>query len=295
MRGFCVVTLILAGSVGCTHIFLQPSRDSFPFVYLEGVPFEEMTLATRDDLRLHAWWFDHSNVCARKEFKPHCHHSDPKPLAVILQLHGNGENMTTHYQSVAWLTLWGFDVMTFDYRGYGKSEGARSVSGAVSDSQTALRAAAARARDLGVPLIAYGQSLGGSLLLPAVTELPHPPGELKSLVIEGSFFSYPQIAREKLRLFWLTWPLQPLTYLLISNRWSPSRVPPQKLVDYKTLFIYSEEDPIVPLHHGQQLSQLLKREQDLWVIAEPGHVNVAFAKKGALRPELASRLKELAQ
>ena len=57
---------------------------------------------------------------------------------LILQYHGNAENLTSHYLSLGWLAHEGFDVFIFDYRGYGRSSGEIDARGISWDSQAAF-------------------------------------------------------------------------------------------------------------------------------------------------------------
>ena len=60
---------------------------------------------------LHGWWFG-------AEF----------PKAILIQFHGNAENITSHAPYVAWLAEHGISVLCFDYSGYGKSTGKPSIA-----------------------------------------------------------------------------------------------------------------------------------------------------------------------
>src|SRR5438128_400135 len=61
------------------------------------------------------------------------------PLGTILHLHGNAENISTHFAGVAWMPARGFNVFVFDYRGYGASEGQPDLEGAQKDIDAAMR------------------------------------------------------------------------------------------------------------------------------------------------------------
>jgi hypothetical protein len=72
----------------------------------------------------------------------------------------------------------------FDYRGYGRSRGKPSVSGAVQDAEAALKAAMKKS---GAPLektVYMGRSLGGAVMIQLADK--HPPC---ALIVESSFSS----------------------------------------------------------------------------------------------------------
>ena len=164
-----------------------------------GAKWEEVRFNSADGTELTGLWFPAKSIA---------------PKGVIIHFHGNGENMTSHFLFVYWLALEGYDVFTFDYRGYGASAGDKSLSGAVEDGAAALRCARSRAGGAKERLIVVGQSLGGALALAA---LEREGGEgVRGLILDSTFASYREVAQDKLRQWWLTWPLQwPLSRLLI--------------------------------------------------------------------------------
>ena len=48
---------------------------------------------------------------------------------------------------------------------------------------------------------------------------------VRGLILDSTFASYRDVAQDKLRRWWPTWPLQwPLSRLLISDRFAPERL-----------------------------------------------------------------------
>lgn len=69
---------------------------------------EDVWFSTADGVRLHSWFF----------------HNHTKPsLATIIFFHGNGGNISNVGWVAEQLASSGFDVLLFDYRGYGRSDG----------------------------------------------------------------------------------------------------------------------------------------------------------------------------
>jgi len=113
----------------------------------------------------------------------------------VLQLHGNAENISTHFTSVAWMPAQGFNVFAMDYRGYGASEGVATLEGVQLDIDAAMRTLLARGDVDKDRIVIYGQSLGGAL---AAYNVPHSPyrDRIRALILESSFSDYIEIARE---------------------------------------------------------------------------------------------------
>ena len=80
----------------------------------------------------------------------------------MVQLHGNAHNVSSHYRYVTWLVAEGVNVLCFDYRGYGLSEGKPERAGILKDSRAAIRYAASRPDVDPDRIVLLGQSLGGA-------------------------------------------------------------------------------------------------------------------------------------
>lgn len=288
-------TAVALACGACTNLFLQPSRALYPFARADGLAVEELSFESLDGTRLQGLRFD--AVENQKRRPDLARAKATRAKALVVQFHGNAENMTSHFRFLLWLPFHGVDLLTFDYRGYGASGGFPSVRGANLDARAALRWADRLAREKGLPLIAYGQSLGGALLLRALQDDPA-PASLRMVAIESSFGGYRSIAREKLAGTWLTWPFQWLAYPLVSDRWSPlgedadGRPRMARLPKVPVVLIYSYIDPIVPVRHGVDLFSALSEPKEFWEHPEPGHVNGMFAQGGALRARFMSTMEK---
>lgn len=264
-----IKTLILALTVvlsGCTNVFLQPDRSLHLDPDRVGAKWTLERFNSSDGTDLTGLWFPSTKGPAK---------------AVVVQFHGNGENMTSHFLFVYWLALEGYDVFTFDYRGYGGSGGGKSIPGSVADGAAAL--AYARRKAPGLPLVVIGQSLGGAL---AVASLDRDGGEgVRALVLDSTFSSYRRVARLKLAPHAITWPLQWLPYLLVSDRYAPARLI-LKRPSVPLLQVHAPKDPIVPYSEGRRLYALAPGPKEFWDVPGTGHTE-AFGLQGAeFRPRL---------
>jgi pimeloyl-ACP methyl ester carboxylesterase len=108
----------------------------------------DVFFTTEDGVRLHGWFF--SAV-------------PPRSGITVLYLHGNGGYVTQSGDDATFLREKGFDVLTVDYRGYGKSEG-RTLGEATLrlDGAAAMRWLAGRGVDPATVAI-YGHSLGSTV------------------------------------------------------------------------------------------------------------------------------------
>ncbi len=254
MRNLIFIGFLSAALFGCNGVFFIPYRAHVQTPKQLGLAYEDVYFQAGDGTSLHAW------------FLP----AEGKALGTILFLHGNAENISTHVMSVHWLPARGFNVFLLDYRGYGASGGAASLSGVQDDMDAALRIVLARNDVDPNRVVVLGQSLGGAIAIYNVAHSPY-RRHIRALVVESAFASYRQIAREKLSDFWLTWPLQyPLSWT-VSDQYSPSKavagVSPIPL-----LIIHGDQDPIVPVDHGKRLFELAQEPKQLWIVSGGGHI-----------------------
>ncbi len=256
----------------CSHLFLQPSKIDYTAHWKErSEHIQDGFFESNNGTKLHYWLMGWKNT---------------KPRAVVLQFHGNAENMTSHGMSLGWLTHHNLQVLSFDYQTYGKSDGEASVANALEDCYAAIQMATEHAQKLNVPLVLYGQSLGGSLLLKTLKDHDK-QWNPKLVIVESSFYSYPMIAREKLANFFVTWPLQWMAYLLIPASYNPGGEELKNLAHLSFLFLYSEDDPIVPIHHGRLLfAEIPSKDKTFWSYPESAHIAYAYVNKGANKIKL---------
>lgn len=197
---------------------LQGSPDTL------GVPWQEVWLTTGDGVRLHAW---HLRASTRPD----------AGQRVVLVCHGNGGNISHRLDLYTLLLDLGLDVLAFDYRGYGRSQGRPSEEGTYRDAQAAL----AWLRDRGHPpdrILALGESLGGGVAV----ELGRRE-TLGGVILQSTFTSVPDLGAE---IFpWL--PVRSLGTIRYDNLAKLGELP------VPVLILHSRADTIIPFHHGERL------------------------------------------
>ena len=258
---FIVIFLASVSLQACTGLFFQPLKEQLFDPRTIGFSYEDIDFEAADGTKLHGWFFK-----ARGE-----------RLGSILFLHGNAENISTHFAGVVWLTREGFDVFAFDYRGYGRSTGTPDLAGLHLDADAALATLIDRPDTRDDRIIVLGQSLGGAIALTTIAESPR-KSQLRALVVEGAFAGYRQIAREKLADFWLTWPFQWPISLAIDNSYSPLKAA-AALTPLPLLVIHGEADEVIPFHHGQRLFEAASAPKTFWPLPNVGHIQ-AFSAIG---------------
>ena len=251
-RAFAAI-LLAAGLAGCTNVFFQPARQHFHTPAEAGVDYRDVALTASDGTKLHAWLLP----------------AVGQPRGVVVFLHGNAENISTHIASVLWLPARGYHVLAPDYRGYGRSAGTPTVAGVLDDVDTTVRYAVDPARFGGLPVVLFGQSLGGALAIVHAGESKH-RGGLAGVVADSAFAGFRDIAREKLRLSaltgWLAWPAGWLVDDSARPLAAVARIAPLPL-----LLFHGDRDAVVPVEHSRRLFDAAREPKTLWIVPGAGH------------------------
>lgn len=238
----------------CTAVFFQPHRFLVSTPDKLGLAYQEVRFRTRDGLELYGWFLPAKGPAQ----------------GTVLQLHGNAENISTHFASLAWMPARGFNVFTFDYRGYGASEGAPSLEGVQIDIDAAMGALLARSDIDKDRIVMYGQSLGGALAAYYVAHSPN-RDRLRALVLESAFSGYVDIVREKMAAHWFTWPFQWLPKFTVDDRFSP--LPSMaKISPLPLLILHGDQDAVVPVQDGKRLYEAALEPKQLWIVPGAGHI-----------------------
>lgn len=119
-----------------------------------GLEFDEVWVETEDGERLAAWW-----VPGR-----------PPPIGHMLFCHGNGGNIGDRVHNAALLSAAGFDMLLFDYRGYGKSTGKADEPGTYADARAAHASLLEQPGADPGRVFLLGESLGGAVALQLALE-----------------------------------------------------------------------------------------------------------------------------
>ncbi len=222
-----------------------------------GLDCRDLLLETEDGERLHGWW-----IGARLS----------APVGHVLLCHGNAGNVGDRILHAALLTAAGFDVLVFDYRGYGASSGRPGEQGTYSDARAAL---ACLLREPGVEpsrVLYLGESLGGGVALELA--LAHPPA---GLVLLSTFTSVREIARAH-------YPFVPAALV-------PDAYPSlERIRDLHVplLILHGECDEIVPPSNARRLFEAATGPKRLRVLPDVGHNDIVPLAGAALAKEIAS-------
>jgi len=183
--------------------------------------YEDITLETEDSVMLSAWWVPAAD-----------------PEGTVLFCHGNAGNMGDRLDTLQIINTLGLNVLIFDYRGYGRSEGSPSEKGTYLDAEAAWNYLVGEKKIAPGRIIVWGRSLGGAIA--ARTAAHHRVG---LVVVESTFTSLKDLA-DDLFIWVPSWLLR--NYAYETAHYLDS-------LDVPVLVIHSRDDEIIPFNHGKRL------------------------------------------
>lgn len=220
-----------------------------------GLRYEKVRFASKDGTRLSGWFVPAVGVKSARDAK-----------GTVVHMHGNAQNMTSHWAFVKWLPRRGFNVFLFDYRGYGESDGYPSPKGVFEDAVSALDYVRARPDIDTTRLLVFGQSLGGTNAIAAAGASQE---GIRAVAVEAPFYSNSRIANDVL----------PGAGFFMSDRWSAGSYV-GKLSPIPLLFIHGTADLIVPYAHSQMLMAEAGEPKQLITVEGGRHMEAMMPHRG---------------
>ena len=194
-----------------------------------GLDYEDVSLITSDNERLHGWYVP--AVDSR---------------GVLLFFHGNAGNISHRLDSIKIFHELDLDILIIDYRGYGQSTGETSEKGTYLDAQAAWDYLVNIRRIPANRIIVFGRSLGGAI--GAWLGVQHTPA---AVIIESSFSSGVDMAH---RLY----PFLP-TRLITRLQYPVADYAGQ--LNCPVLVVHSRHDEIIPFSMGQTIYAAVKQNK----------------------------------
>ncbi|WP_263079590.1 lysophospholipase [Endozoicomonas sp. Mp262] len=198
--------------------------------------------------------------------------TSPKKNTLVIHFHGNGANITWTSQRYGWLTEHGYDLLVFDYSGYGKSSGRPTPKTTVQDAQTLLDHALALQKAHGWKnIILMGTSLGGTVLLQALSQYPTETSSFGLVFIDSSFLSYSDVAAAMIRKGYGGFAFDWIGRLLINDHHAPIRHIHQ-IPDIPMIVAHCEDDQLIDSELGHALfKQLPVTSKHFWLLNDCQH------------------------
>lgn len=249
---FLGLTVLLFNCNLSNKLFYGPTKELKYYPDTSIYSVEEINIKSNNGKNLNGWFLKpkHDTV-----------------FATVLQLHGNGGNISYQYQFSEPLIKKGFQIMVFDYEGYGKSEGEPTQQNVLDDAIQALNYIKQREDVKNKKLILFGQSLGGHL---AVVVAAKAQKLIDALIVEDPFSGHIPIAIYHGKKSYHLPKFIPK--MLISSKYEAIDYVDQ--ITISKLFIHSTEDEVCPFYMGKDLFEKAKAPKEFWEI-RGGHIQAS--------------------
>ncbi len=253
--------ICVAGCTSLSTLFFYPQKALISTPSDVDLIYQDVWLKAADGTQLNAWW-----IPAQGDL--------PETNTMLLYLHGNAENISSHSHSIYWLARNGVSVLALDYRGFGASQGKAIMPDIFQDIEAA--AAWMKQQQPKKDLIVLGQSIGTVMAINFAAQAAD-RYQIKALVLDAPLSGIAPAARSSMSknpIGWLIWPFT----VLIPSQWDP--VKHIAKIDLPVLIMHSQKDTLIPYQHGKALYaqwQSAQPQQQLcWLESKGPHI-MSFA------------------
>lgn len=253
--GLSVIRIVLLSYLGLmaflfffqSHFIYRPSKEIIVTPAALRLKYENVSLVTADHYKLDGWFVPAEN-----------------PKGTVLFCHSNAGNMSNYIDAVEVFNELGFNILLFDYRGYGLSEGKPTEQGTYLDAEAAWEFLVQSKKTDPLEIIIVGRSLGAAVAVLLAGR--HTPS---LLIIESAFTSFPDIAA-------VHFPYLPARILA---RYKYDVIDLLQKVECPILVVHSRDDEIVPFEHGRKIFNSLKGKKEFLAISGPHNEGFVESRK----------------
>ena len=237
---------------------LSVQQSSLPFDSVHDVE-----LKTEDGSVLKGWHFQHSKK----------HHSDDDlkegeaanvPHLLMIYFPGNSLNRKERLTDLLEMTHCGFDLLIFDYRGFGDSSGSPNESQLTGDAKRIWKFATETLGYSESKIVIFGESLGGAVAISLwdsdsqkTSEFPRPA----ALVLSSTFASLRETVQWHYPYF--------LFQYCLWDTWNSIDIAPR--VQVPVIVTHGTADAFVPIEQGKRLSEAFPNCE--WIEVSDGEHN----------------------
>jgi uncharacterized protein len=224
----------------------------FPQKYPQGaydqahsIPnLRECWITTEDSVRIHAWFAPAESA-----------------KATLVMSHGNAGNISHRYLVLRSLQRRGYNVLMYDYRGYGRSNGTPSEDGIYRDGRAAYDYVISLPNVDKNRVFLWGTSLGGAVAIDVAQYRT-----VAGLILESTFTSAPDVAR-------VAYPFLPVQFVMHTKLNSIQKI---KNIKIPLLIIHGSRDSIIPIRMGRSLFDAANEPKELYEIPTADHNDTFF-------------------
>lgn len=248
---FRIVRILVLAYIGLCLLLVifEDSFIYFPAKYPEGnwdpasirAGSEDVWIPIAEGIRIHGWWVP-GKVPARGTF---------------LFSHGNAGNLTHRDEHLQELSKHGFNVLIYDYEGYGRSDGAPNEKTCTRDGIAAFDYLTSVRKIPAREIFIFGESIGGGISVEVALQRPEAAG----LILQSAFTSLPEVAQ-------VHYPFLPARWIARTKFNNFAKIGSVKMpvrIEHGTV------DEIVPFSHGERLFAAAPEPKQFVPVEGAGH------------------------
>lgn len=259
--GGAVILLVVIMSIVFAERVIRQPRETHPNeLGRYGLRGESITFFSRDGLKLVGALFGGTNG------------------ATIILLHGFSRSKEQMLPHAAFLNHAGFNVLLFDFRASGQSEGGFITFGQKEqyDLEGAVKFLKNRSDIDSQRIGIFGFSMGGAVAVLKSAEIP----EVKAIVLDSTFSRMKEVIQRNFREYLPHIPFFPIGYLVLvcirlrTGVYFPHINPVRaigRLTPRPVLIIHGTRDEKIPTRHAEELMHSAKGDVSVWIIPGADH------------------------
>ncbi len=251
--------LLIAFSVFVAYKMVKPPRFTADWTPKDlGFDYEDVEFTTEDGLRLSGWWIDNESE------------------KTVIPLHGYTRSRwdDVYMKPVTeFLLKEGYNVLTFDFRAHGKSEGKYTSAGEyeIRDVKAAVEWLRKNHPDRAKKIGVVGFSMGALLAIRALAEIP----DVDCGVADSPPVYMDRTSARSLKYFaslpeWLYYLVKPFSRLF--SKAPEGAIRYAKSVKKPLLLIQGNKDPLIRVEEVREFYEINKRinpNVELWITDAP--------------------------
>jgi dipeptidyl aminopeptidase/acylaminoacyl peptidase len=240
------------------------------FIRRAGIEFEDVTIPSFDGTKLYGWWMQLS-----------------KEAPTVVVLHGVNKNRTDVLRTSLTIRRAGFNVLVFDGRAHGYSEGRYVTYGfyETRDVESALSWLVAHKGIDPSRIGLAGESMGAAIALQVAARNPW----IRAVWADSPFASLKRIAEECVQrvtrlpgavlspVLWAT-----MQFANYRGRFDVRMVEPLRLaseIKCPVYIVHGTADQLIPVSHSQSIYDALGGKKEIWFVEGVRHARAARLAK----------------
>ncbi len=278
------VILLAGGAILGISGYAASSLTKFERVPIEsnpadfGLQYVDVSFPSRDGLTLRGWWLEGG---------------DDSPVIVVV--HGSGGNRADPAERmlgiVKDLVSHGYNILTFDMRGHGESDGEHISAGLYEKNDLLGAIDYIRGRGIENKIGILGFSMGAAVCLMTAPESE----EIDAVVADASYANIVSIIesefaeRSDLPGFFI-----PIILFMARTVYDVdfTAIKPEEAVKETSVpvfVIHGEQDEMIPVEHAYRLKQASQNpDSRLWIVPEAQHANSYLVRPTEYKEQVTS-------